>query len=57
MKPGGELVFLTNSLLATMCEPDYESDGTVGSVLLRPYFGMHKTHWPSEEVWFVRKMR
>jgi len=46
LKQGGELVFLTNSPLAVMCEPDYESDGPLGPELLRPYFGMYKTHWP-----------
>jgi len=43
---GGELVFLTNSPLAVVCQPDYESDGPLGPELLRPYFGMHKTIWP-----------
>lgn len=46
LKWGGELVFLTNSPLAVMCEPDFESDGPLGPELLRPYFGMHKTNWP-----------
>ncbi len=46
LKPGGELVFLTNSALSVMCMPDNESDGPVRKELLRPYFGMHKTHWP-----------
>ena len=46
LKPGGELVFLTNSPLAVICEQDYESDGPLGRELLRPYFGMHKTNWP-----------
>lgn len=46
LKPGGELVFLTNSPLMMMCAPDYESDGPLGPTLLRPYFGMHKTNWP-----------
>ena len=27
LKLGGELIFLTNSALATLCQPDYESDG------------------------------
>jgi len=46
LKPGGELVFLTNSPLAILCQQDYESDGPLGPKLLRPYFGMHKTNWP-----------
>jgi len=43
---GGELVFLTNSPLAVICETDYESDGPMGPELLRPYFGLHESHWP-----------
>jgi SAM-dependent methyltransferase len=46
LKQGGELVFLTNSALSVMCEQDFESDGPQGPELLRPYFGMYKTHWP-----------
>lgn len=46
LKPGGELVFLTNSALSVMCEQDYESDGPPGPELLRPYFGMYKMNWP-----------
>ncbi len=46
LKPGGELVFLTNSALAIMCQHDYEADGPLGPELLRPYFGMYKTIWP-----------
>ena len=45
LKPGGELVFLTNSPLMVMCAPDEESDGPLGPTLLRPYFGMYKTTW------------
>ncbi len=46
LKMGGQLVFLTNSPLWVMCSRDYESDGPVGSELLRSYFGLHKTIWP-----------
>lgn len=46
LKPGGRLVFLSNSPLMVMCSPDYEAEGSVGRELLRPYFGMHKTQWP-----------
>jgi SAM-dependent methyltransferase len=46
LKPGGELVFLTNSSLWVMCVPDNESDGPTRAELLRPYFGMHKTIYP-----------
>ena len=46
LKCGGKLVFLSNSPLAVMCKPDYESAGPVRPELLRPYFGMHKLNWP-----------
>jgi SAM-dependent methyltransferase len=46
LKPGGQLVFLTNSPLWVMCVPDNESDGPTRAELLRPYFGMHKTTYP-----------
>ena len=46
LKTNGVLVFLTNSPLAVICAPDYESDGPLGPELLRPYFGMHKMNWP-----------
>ncbi len=45
LKPGGSLVFLTNSPLAVMCLPDDEADGPMGERLLRSYFGMHVTRW------------
>ncbi len=46
LKPGGQLVLLTNSALMVMCAPEYESDGPVREQLLRPYFGMHGIQWP-----------
>lgn len=46
LKPGGRLIFLTNSPLAVICAPEYESEGGVGEKLLRPYFGLHRTEWP-----------
>jgi SAM-dependent methyltransferase len=47
LRPGGELVFLVNSLLAILCGPD---DGEVpaGDELLRPLFGMHRIEWPDD---------
>lgn len=45
LKPGGTLVFLTTSALAAICEPELESDGPIGPVLRRPYFGMHVSTW------------
>jgi len=46
LKPGGQLVLLTNSALMVMCAPAYETDGPVQEQLLRPYFGMHAIEWP-----------
>jgi SAM-dependent methyltransferase len=46
LKSGGELVFLTNSPLAVVCMPDYETDGPVRPELLRSYFGMYTSVWP-----------
>jgi SAM-dependent methyltransferase len=47
LRPGGELVFLVNSVLAILCGPD---DGNVpaGDELLRPLFGMHRIEWPDD---------
>ena len=46
LKTGGELVFLTNTPLAVICETEIEAEGPMGPELLRPYFGMHKMNWP-----------
>lgn len=48
LKPGGRLVFLTNSPFVVMCGPDYEAEGTVTPLLIRPYFGLYKMQWPDE---------
>jgi SAM-dependent methyltransferase len=48
LRPGGELVFLVNSVLAILCGPD---DGNIpaGDELLRPLFGMHRIEWPDDD--------
>lgn len=45
LRPGGELVFLVNSILSS---PD---DGNIpaGDELLRPLFGMHRIEWPDDD--------
>jgi SAM-dependent methyltransferase len=48
LRPGGTLVFLTNSALVQLTIPDLEADGPAGTTLLRPYFGMHRTTWPDD---------
>jgi SAM-dependent methyltransferase len=48
LRPGGELVFLVNSILSILCGPD---DGNLpaGDELLRPLFGMHELDWPDDD--------
>lgn len=47
LRPGGELIFLVNSALLTLCMP--EEDGLAASDrLLRPAFGMRRMEWPDE---------
>lgn len=48
LRPGGELVFLVNSVFAMLTIPDQE-DVPAGDRLLRPYFGMHRFEWSDDE--------
>jgi SAM-dependent methyltransferase len=43
LRPGGRLVFLCNSTLATLCSPD-EGDAVLER-LVRPQFGMRRFEW------------
>lgn len=46
LKPGGWLLFLTNSPLVVITIPDEgDTEQPAGEMLLRPYFGMHRTTW------------
>jgi len=45
LRPGGRLVFLTNSTIAMLCSPD---EGDVVEQLMRPLKGMYRTEWPDE---------
>lgn len=48
LRPGGELIFITNSVLVMLCAPDY--DGIPAeATLLRPQFGMHRFEWPDDD--------
>jgi SAM-dependent methyltransferase len=49
LRPGGQLMFLTNSPTVTMCAPELEADGPATDRLLRPYFGMFRVEWPDED--------
>jgi SAM-dependent methyltransferase len=47
LRPGGQMVFLTNSFLLMLCMPD--QDGIAASDrLLRPAFGIHRLEWPDD---------
>jgi SAM-dependent methyltransferase len=46
LRPGGRLVFLTNSVLAILCSPD---QGRVEEGLKRSQFGMYAFEWPDTE--------
>jgi SAM-dependent methyltransferase len=48
LRPGGELVFLGNSPLATICMP--ASGDVCEPRLHRPYFGLHRIDWTSVEI-------
>jgi SAM-dependent methyltransferase len=48
LRPGGRLIFLTNSTLVMLCSPDLETDGPAREALLRDYFGMHRFEWPDD---------
>ena len=48
LRPGGELVFLTNGTLWILTVPDTEDEGPAAERLLRPYFGMHRFEWPDD---------
>jgi len=48
LRPGGQLIFLVNSVLLMLTVPD--ADGLPATErLLRPYFGMHRFEWPDDE--------
>jgi ubiquinone/menaquinone biosynthesis C-methylase UbiE len=51
LRPGGELVFLVNSVFTMLCGPDDENEPTTDR-MVRPYFGMHRYEWPDGSVEF-----
>lgn len=48
LRPGGELIFLVNSVLAILCLGDLETD-VAGDRLMRPQRGMHRFDWPDDD--------
>jgi SAM-dependent methyltransferase len=47
LRPGGELVFLTNSFLVILCAPE-EDNVAATDRLLRPAFGPSRFEWPGD---------
>jgi SAM-dependent methyltransferase len=46
LRPGGELVFLVNSVIAMLCSGEV---GATAERLMRPQFGMHRFEWPDDD--------
>jgi SAM-dependent methyltransferase len=46
LRPGGQLVFLTNAVLVVLCSPD---EGAADDRLLRDQFGLRRVEWPGED--------
>jgi SAM-dependent methyltransferase len=49
LRPGGELVFLVNGTLLMLTTPDVDPVVPAGTDLLRPYFGMRRFDWDSDD--------
>ena len=45
LRPGGRLVFMTNSLVSILCTPDV---GDVTEALQRPQAGLYRNEWPDD---------
>ena len=48
LRPGGQLIFLTNGLILNLAVEGYEADDPAKDKLQRPMFGMHRTTWPDD---------
>lgn len=48
LRPGGELIFLTNAAIWMLCVPETDNEGPAADRLLRPYFGMYRSEWPDD---------
>ncbi|MGE5273732.1 MAG: class I SAM-dependent methyltransferase [Verrucomicrobiota bacterium] len=49
LRPGGELVFLVNGTFLMLTSPDVDPVQPAGTELLRPYFGMRRFEWESDD--------
>ena len=48
LRPGGELVYLTNGLILQLCVEELEANDPAKERLRRPLFGLHRTVWPDD---------
>jgi SAM-dependent methyltransferase len=48
LRPGGQLIFLVNGVIAVLTFPD-DPNAPAGDRLLRPYFDMHRLEWNDDE--------
>jgi SAM-dependent methyltransferase len=49
LRPGGQLIFVVNGVLAILCDPDEGEEAPVTNRLARPYFGMRRVEWNGED--------
>ncbi len=50
LRPGGRLVFLINATILMLCMVDAETDDIPATnEMLRPYFGLHRLEWRSDD--------
>lgn len=48
LRPGGQLIFLTNGLIMQLAVEERVADDPAKERLQRPLFGMHRTVWPDD---------
>ena len=48
LRPGGQLVFLTNGLIMQLAVEEFEANDPAKERLQRPMFGMHRIVWPDD---------
>jgi SAM-dependent methyltransferase len=49
LRPGGELIFLANSVIQMLAVPDALAEGPSTDRLRRDQFGMHRFEWPDDD--------
>ncbi len=49
LRPGGDLISLSNGMLAFLCVPEIEDGTPADPVLKRDYFGAHAYRWPDDD--------